>query len=755
MRTPRPRRPARLPHSRPPSVPAPGALGPAGWLHDYIASSTSGLTAGPAPGPSPFANPFNPALSQAGAPGTLGVFQAQSGVLPNPTTNPAAAGPPLGMGLAGGGAGALGSINLQSATINVAQATINVQQASFGGPGGGAAAGPGAAAASGGAPGAGGIGGGGGLLGQAAGAYGIYRAMQAASELAGVGTSLYASGGDLTAGEASRQTISAIPGLGPLALPILGPLLSQMDRLHGAQAAGRLTGTALPGNLGLGDSPTYLAALQGMALQGLGLPESMLERFRERPGLGTVGQYGVQIPNPRYVDPQVRAPILDAFTRARQDPYAIGSYGMGDIAEGFGATEAPLRLAQLALTRGDFATARVLFGYEQDPAGILHTNTQQQGLTASGLAIQRIQSAQDLDAVRRQTLVASGLTAGGQGALGGLFRSTLGLLTDQGRQIQTQLGYAQQNLAEGRRLDDPASMLAAQQRIQDLEVERGRLALQRANLGMEQAETPLTTATRAGLSRSSFAIDVLGSMPGAFGNLRGAYQQQVTGLEEAIRQVQGMREQQRQGGNLTPEADLRYQERLQDLGRQQAGAFNAFSYGWQDRLISTVVGHPGNFNLNARVPEMAAVMSGAFSPFLGTTGRNLPYFLRQSWLSPPPVSGVPGYQGPLPGDGPGVHGPIDPFSAAGGYDAGAGPNVVSPAAAAAAAAGALPRVFGGGGRGAAPVRVEGEVRVVMEDPQGRHLGTGRGRVTGNLGYEDAAHSQRERDDQFGRGSRQY
>jgi hypothetical protein len=142
-----------------------------------------------------------------------------------------------------------------------------------------------------------------------------------------------------------------------------------------------------------------------------------------------------------------------------------------------------------------------------------------------------------------------------------------------------------------------------------------------------------------------------------------------------------MMAQQQQAGALTPAAALQYQERLQQLGVQQAGAYQQLSYGWENRLMSTMIGSPGSFNLNGRGFALrdAVLFGGAVNPHFGSNRSNLPFFLQLAGLGNIP-SHFPGTTGPFDAPGFGVYGmpglpgtggaPVGASGGSGGYGAG-------------------------------------------------------------------------------------
>lgn len=168
-----------------------------------------------------------------------------------------------------------------------------------------------------------------------------------------------------------------------------------------------------------------------------------------------------------------------------------------------------------------------------------------------------------------------------------------------------------------------------------------------ALLGAEQAETqatgayldrsnvPFSVGTRARMSALTYQADILQTVPGAAGSLRGTQLQILQGLQGQYAEVQQREQEQRRlnGGQLTAEEAYRFQEQRQALGRQAAGAYAQLSYGWESRLMSQVVNAPGSFSFVAPMASYrAAVGAGVVNPLFGANKNQVPFWLREAGL---------------------------------------------------------------------------------------------------------------------------
>jgi hypothetical protein len=206
-----------------------------------------------------------------------------------------------------------------------------------------------------------------------------------------------------------------------------------------------------------------------------------------------------------------------------------------------------------------------------------------------------------------------------------------------------QIGQARGNVAKAQQLvnDIEQSMIQTKgfvdQNSPELNAARGALASeQQKEVGTElgTANVPFSLGLQRSLSASQYAAQVLTSVPGAYGNVRGALQNTVRGLEREAEELKAQHEIAMQ--NVSPEnreaVDFQFQQRLQNIGIQQASAMQTLSYGWENRLISQTLGTPGNFgSIESRFSLRDAVgRGGVLNPHFGSTGENRPFFARQA-----------------------------------------------------------------------------------------------------------------------------
>ncbi len=173
-------------------------------------------------------------------------------------------------------------------------------------------------------------------------------------------------------------------------------------------------------------------------------------------------------------------------------------------------------------------------------------------------------------------------------------------------------------------------------------VEAARTGQTQAELGMSQ--TPFSLGLRSALSGQEYTAQVLSSVPGAYGNLRGALQGQLSTLNKMSQELQQQEAAALQ--NASPEnraaLEFEFQQRRQQIGLQEAAVSQQLSYGWESRLISNVLGAPGNFSgqMN-RFSYMRSVLNGARNPLFGSNSRDLPGYL-QNAMYPGSIAGATG-----------------------------------------------------------------------------------------------------------------
>lgn len=531
----------------------------------------------------------------------------------------------------------------------------------------------------------GGGGGNGGLLGNLLRGYGAYQAASFLTNAVGAGMQYQMSGGDMTANRAQTNFLTSIPVLGSLIAPIAAPYMEKREQVLGAAAVRRAMGMSAEGLVsdGVGASgvqerdipdltlsPTYVHALEQAALMGIGLPQSVKDRF------------AITDPNDAgYVNPALRGNVLSTYTRLRRSPFGMSVRGFHDDTDDAedlfsdplerllgnpGRRKRPASMGALAAATGDYESAMLLYGYDGDKG--MQQKVRQWG-TVDAQAQSRLLQAQVTSQYgqgQAGNLLAYGLTGESQGAL---FSNYLGQSMNLGAAnapIQDQLGVVREQMALAEKRQDLEAVNALRYRETQLKTQASGLQGQQIGLANQVASTPYTLDLQRNMSRTDFEIGVLNNIPGAYGNIRGAQMRQMQELQEAAGQVQGMRSQQEQMGMLTPQADFQYQQRLQQIGMQQSQTFSQLSEGWQNRLITTVIGNPGSFSLDGRgFSHRDAVMAGVQNAAMGSTRNQLPFFMRQAGLFDIP-NRLPGVNMPFPSDESGVMGPGDPFSAGGG-----------------------------------------------------------------------------------------
>ena len=158
---------------------------------------------------------------------------------------------------------------------------------------------------------------------------------------------------------------------------------------------------------------------------------------------------------------------------------------------------------------------------------------------------------------------------------------------------------------------------------------------QQTEVGSElgQANIPNSLPLQRSLSSAQYTAQVLTSVPGAYGNVRGALQTQVKDLELEAAEI--MKQRDIALANASPEnreaIAFEFQKRLQGVGMQQASAMQQLSYGWESRIISEAINTGGNFGVVAnRFNYRDAVGHGVVNPPFGSNGENRPFLAREA-----------------------------------------------------------------------------------------------------------------------------
>lgn len=291
--------------------------------------------------------------------------------------------------------------------------------------------------------------------------------------------------------------------------------------------------------------------------------------------------------------------------------------------------------AQLGLAQAGIGMSRS--GLVAAQAGSLTMNEEQRQrmmIEAAQVAIQAVLAGaggfqRDFGAASAGFSLGSGSfglsVGGGYGALAGTgaFRAQVAYAESQMGAAQGEIDYLRANGAT----DDSPAVIAARTRMVE-----GRAAMQRAGGGF--ASAPLPAALTGQIESGAFSIQMAGSLPGMYGPRREMMGQQMDLLAGAIGYRQRQRaEQMAVQGHLTPEEELTYQREIMGLQGQRVGLFNEMSYGWQSRLLSSVVNAPGNFAMVAPGMAMrAAVGAGVRNPLFGSRVGDVPDFMEQAMM---------------------------------------------------------------------------------------------------------------------------
>lgn len=158
----------------------------------------------------------------------------------------------------------------------------------------------------------------------------------------------------------------------------------------------------------------------------------------------------------------------------------------------------------------------------------------------------------------------------------------------------------------------------------------GQARLKQLSLGSSFAGSPLSASSQNAINQSQFELGILNTLPGAVGSRRNVIGSQINLLSGAVEETMARMDFQRQaqGGVLTNADQLRYNDELRGYKTQQVGLFNEMSYGWQSRLMSTIINAPGNFaGVAPGLAMRAAVGSGVRNPLFGSNGFDIPDFM--------------------------------------------------------------------------------------------------------------------------------
>ena len=176
--------------------------------------------------------------------------------------------------------------------------------------------------------------------------------------------------------------------------------------------------------------------------------------------------------------------------------------------------------------------------------------------------------------------------------------------------------------------EDNAEMISARQSLASSQQ-------QEMELSLSQAHTPLPVGMSRELSRARYEEQVLGSLPGSYGNIRGSLRKQAQTLERAgiLKAGELQAARQKNGGKLDEAVEAQFQEELQQIGLQQASVYQKLNHGGMERLVSQTLGTPGNFSFIARnFSYRDAIGAGVHNPYFGSNAQDLPFYRRDEAL---------------------------------------------------------------------------------------------------------------------------
>jgi hypothetical protein len=258
------------------------------------------------------------------------------------------------------------------------------------------------------------------------------------------------------------------------------------------------------------------------------------------------------------------------------------------------------------------------------------------------------------------------------------------------------------------------------------EINRDVLRQRQTQLGAFQYQP--SVQRQETMSQAQYEMQVLETVPGAFGNIRRAGMQIMSELGGQMGEIEQNIGATRRRTDLTPQERAQVEHGLMEqergLGLRQAQTMQQLSWGWQGRLISETLGTPGNFGLIAsRFSLRDAVGAGVENPMFGSTAGNLQNYMRFAGLVRQPGR-LPGQAGAFPSDDFGVFGmPGMPGGRGGGGGVTGGAGMAAHGPAASFGVYGFPGTHGGPAAGPA-VRVSGKVDVTVRLPGGAVVGTG-------------------------------
>lgn len=504
------------------------------------------------------------------------------------------------------------------------------------------------------------------------------------------------------------------------------------DAMTVAATPGQVAGAALGAQAALGMAPSagmqaaQLASAQATALTSRQNAADARARGDERSALmwdAQAAQAGAALATLplQQLQAQIAPEQMRAQAAASGAQAVLGAQAALGVAPSAAAQAQQTAAAGATLAAEQHLLAGMLSGAVPADSALIQQQRARVAAAEAGIAtlpLQQLQARIAPEQIRAQA--ASGIA----GAELGIAR-TAGLGGAETREIQLAQVQAAQNalaadqhLLEGMRSGAvPADSALIQQ--QEARVAQGRLGVAQSRTTLGQVDIPLPI--REAREQTQFELGVLRNLPGTYGSIRGLLGRQIGNIEQEANVL--IQEYQQRGPEMSEEGRHQIRTQLRQLGTEQAGAFQELSVGWENRLMSRVINNPGSFNLEGRgMSLMNSVMAGVMNPHFGSTGRDLPFFLRESALAPIPSLGLPGVR-ELPGSetgrfGPGVADPTRFLREAGGAGTGMGSG----------------RIVGPGATGTMAHRQDGNthrivVEIVVKSEDGRILGKGGGNVT--------------------------
>ena len=239
-------------------------------------------------------------------------------------------------------------------------------------------------------------------------------------------------------------------------------------------------------------------------------------------------------------------------------------------------------------------------------------------------------AARALASTERQTGLMMGL--GGIGTAGS-FRQEMAATNTQAQMAEQELTYYR---AQGYS-EDSEQVRSAKQRV--AETRQGQVAT-----GLQFLQSGFSAAATERVEQGAFAIQAASILPGGFGIRREMMGQQLAGIGMERAELEQMFGELRaaRGGELSAGEIQAYNRQQRNLSMQQIGLLGELSYGWQNRLLSTVSGAPDMSAINPLVSYRAAIGAGVRMPFFGSNQGDLENAIESSMM----IGSIAGQQTP-------------------------------------------------------------------------------------------------------------